>query len=120
MKKFNVKSAWVQRKLIYGALAVALGVAVAFGIITQEQADGVTANLDSIIGVLASLSLALASAKTHEGSDDKTTKGDLDAALKKIDRLSEAVQNVVNNAARGDEPKPETPGAPFGSIYPQG
>ncbi|CAB0544284.1 hypothetical protein FRC0418_00674 [Corynebacterium diphtheriae] len=132
---------WVVRKIVYGALAIIVAIVGAKGFITQDQADTIMNNVGNVFTVLAALGLSTASAKTHAGSDDKTTVQDVvqarktastvDGLASKLDRLAEALQGVVVSQSLGDdtarvndtvtEPKGVIqPVTSYGSLYPQG
>lgn len=68
----------IVRKVIYALLSAALGVLVVKGKLTQENADQI---VNTAVEFLAAVYLGVASAKVHRGSDDKTTKQDLDEAV---------------------------------------
>lgn len=66
------------RKAAYAILSAALGYLVVKGKITQDNADQLAT---TAVELISAILLAVASAKTHRGSDDRTTKQDLDKAV---------------------------------------
>lgn len=68
------------RRAAYFIVAAILAVLVAAGLITEAQYDSWTAIVEQLLPILGSVALTVAGAKTHEGSDDPTTREDVDAA----------------------------------------
>lgn len=76
--------AWI-RKLAYAVLSLVLVLVTGAGLITDAQADSWLAGLDQVITVLGAVGLGVAAAKTHRGSDDRTTARDIVDAQPHVD-----------------------------------
>ena len=68
------------RRAAYFVVAAVLAVLVAAGLITEAQYDSWAGIVEQLLPILGTVALAVAGAKTHEGSDDKTTREDLQLA----------------------------------------
>lgn len=106
MKESKWSESYVKRRLVYAAVVALSAVAVAFGFITQAQADQIETWLPLLISGLTGLgggSLALAN--THRGSDSTATGADVDRALTSgpdlgslVQQLAPTVRTEVENA----------------------
>lgn len=67
------------RRAAYFIVAGILAVLVAAGLITEAQYDSWTAIVEQLLPILGSVALTVAGAKTKHGSDDPTTREDVDA-----------------------------------------
>lgn len=68
------------RRAAYFIVAGILAVLVAAGLITEAQYDSWTAIVEQLLPILGSGALLVAGAKTHQGSDDPTTREDVELA----------------------------------------
>lgn len=97
---------YVKRRLIYAAVVALSAVAVAFGFITQAQADQVETWLPLLISGLTGLGGGgLALANTHRGSDSTAVGADVDRAFTAgpdlgslVQQLAPTVRTEVENA----------------------
>ena len=64
----------------YFVVAAVLAVLVAVGLVSEEQYASWTELAERFLPLLGTIALTVAGAKTHEGSDDKTTREDLQLA----------------------------------------
>ena len=68
------------RRATYFVVAAVLAVLVAVGLVSEEQYASWTELAERFLPLLGTIALTVAGAKTHEGSDDKTTREDLQLA----------------------------------------
>ena len=68
------------RRAAYFVVAAVLAVLVAVGLVSEEQYASWTELAERFLPLLGTIALTVAGAKTHEGSDDKTTREDLQLA----------------------------------------
>ena len=68
------------RRAAYFVVAAVLAVLVAVGLVSEEQYASWTELAERFLPLLGTIALTVAGAKTHEGSDDKTTREDLKLA----------------------------------------
>ena len=68
------------RRAAYFVVAAVLAVLVAVGLVSEEQYASWTELVERFLPLLGTIALTVAGAKTHEGSDDKTTREDLQLA----------------------------------------
>lgn len=68
------------RRAAYFIVAAILAVLVAAGLITEAQYDSWTGIVEQLLPILGSGALLVAGAKTHQGSDDPTTREDVQLA----------------------------------------
>lgn len=95
------------RRAIYYAIAAVLAALVAFGLITEEQFTSWTDIVEKLFPIIGSIALTFAGNKTHHGSDDPTTKEDVEAAFRAVQRVYQppvesaaaSVQNTMTYAA---------------------
>lgn len=95
------------RRAIYYAIAAVLAALVAFGLITEEQFTSWTDIVEKLFPIIGSIALTFAGNKTHHGSDDPTTKEDVEAAFRAVqpvyqppvESAAASVQNAVTYAA---------------------
>ena len=86
------------RRAAYFVVAAVLAVLVAVGLITEAQYDSWTGVAEQLLPILGTITLAVAGAKTHEGSDDKTTREDLQLAYQAAQPTYVPVQEQFNQA----------------------
>lgn len=67
------------RRAAYFIVATILAVLVAAGLITEAQYDSWTGIVEQLLPILGTGALLVAGAKTNYGSDDPTTRDDVDA-----------------------------------------
>lgn len=97
---------YVKRRLIYAVVVALSAVALAFGFITQAQADQIETWLPLLISGLTGLGGGgLALANTHRGSDSTATSGDVRRAESAgpdlgslVQQLAPTVRTEVENA----------------------
>ena len=96
------------RRAAYFIVAAILAVLVAAGLITEAQYDSWTGVVEQVLPILGTVALTVAGAKTHEGSDDKTTQHDLQLAYQGtqpvyepsvVDVARARVRDAYDNAA---------------------
>src|SRR5699024_3082769 len=68
------------RRAAYFVVAAVLAIMVAVGLVSEEQYAAWTELAERFLPLLGTIALAVAGAKTHGGSDDKTTREDLQIA----------------------------------------
>ena len=90
------------RRAAYFVVAAVLAVLVAVGLVSEEQYASWTELAERFLPLLGTIALTVAGAKTHEGSDDKTTREDLQLAYQAAQPTYAPVQEqfnqVVDNA----------------------
>lgn len=91
------------RRAAYFIVAGILAVLVAGGLITEAQYDSWTGIVEKLLPILGSVALTVAGAKTHEGSDDPTTREDVQLAYQATQTI--AVPEPVE-VAQDVEPDP--------------
>ena len=84
------------RRAAYFVVAAVLAVLVAVGLITEAQYDSWTGIVEQLLPILGTVALTVAGAKTHEGSDDKTTREDLQLAYQAAQPTYIPVQEQFN------------------------
>ena len=87
------------RRAAYFIVAAILAVLVAAGLITEAQYDSWTGIVEQLLPILGTGALLVAGAKTNYGSDDPTTREDLQLAYQAVSTV-----NVVE-----PEPVPDAP-----------
>ena len=68
------------RRAAYFIVAAILAVLVAAGLITEAQYDSWTGIVEQLLPILGTGALLVAGAKTNQGSDDPTTREDIQLA----------------------------------------
>src|SRR5699024_5743477 len=68
------------RRAAYFVVAAVLAVLVAVGLVSAEQYASWPELAERFLPLLGTIALTVAGATTHEGSDDKTTREDLQVA----------------------------------------
>lgn len=68
------------RRAAYFIVAAILAVLVAAGLITEAQYDSWTGIVEQLLPILGTVALAVAGTKTNYGSDDPTTREDVQLA----------------------------------------
>ena len=104
------------RRAAYFVVAAVLAVLVAVGLVSEEQYASWTELAERFLPLLGTIALTVAGAKPHEGSDDKTTREDLQLAYQAaqptyvpvqepsvIDAAYERARNASNGAANALE-----------------
>ena len=90
------------RRAAYFVVAAVLAVLVAVGLVSEEQYASWTELAERFLPLLGTIALTVAGAKTHEGSDDKTTREDLQLAYQAAQPtyvpVQEQFNQVVDNA----------------------
>ena len=86
------------RRAAYFVVAAVLAVLVAAGLITEAQYDSWAGIVEQLLPILGTVALAVAGAKTHEGSDDKTTREDLQLAYQAAQPTYVPVQEQFTQA----------------------
>lgn len=94
------------RRAAYFVVAAVLAVLVAVGLVSEEQYASWTELAERFLPLLGTIALTVAGAKTHEGSDDKTTREDLQLAYQAAqptyipvqEQFSQAVDNARQSA----------------------
>src|SRR5699024_12394025 len=90
------------RRAAYFVVAAVLAVLVAVGLVSEEQYASWTELAERFLPLLGTVALTVAGAKTHEGSDDKTTREDLQLAYQAAQPtyvlVQEQFNQVVDNA----------------------
>ena len=90
------------RRAAYFVVAAVLATLVAAGLITEAQYDSWAGIVEQLLPILGTVALTVAGAKTHEGSDDKTTREDLQLAYQAAQPtyvpVQEQFSQVVDNA----------------------
>lgn len=79
-------AAW--RRVAYFVIAGLIAVAVALGLITEAQYESWVSVLERLFPLLGTIALSVAGAKTHKGSDDPTTREDVDLAYQRAAPLT--------------------------------
>lgn len=90
------------RRAAYFIVAAILAVLVAAGLITEAQYDSWTELAERFLPLLGSIALTVAGTKTNYGSDDPTTREDVDAAYQSAQpvTISEPAPLTVAEAER--------------------
>ena len=89
------------RRAAYFVVAAVLAVLVAAGLVSEEQYTSWTELAERFLPLLGTIALTVAGAKTHEGSDDKTTQQDLQLAYQGAQPVYEpSVMDVAYARAR--------------------
>lgn len=70
----------LRRKVGYAIATVIGAIFFAFGIVTAEQLNTLEGAIDALAPILWPVATGIATAKTHRGSGDPTTREDVDAA----------------------------------------
>jgi len=86
------------RRAAYFIVAAILAVLVAAGLITEAQYDSWTGIAEQLLPILGTIALTVAGAKTNYGSDDKTTREDLQLAYQAAQPTYVPVQEQFNQA----------------------
>src|SRR5699024_2291101 len=94
------------RRAIYYVIAAVLAALVASGLITEEQFTSWTDIVEKLFVIIGSIALTFARNKTHPGSDDPTTKEDVEAAFRAVQAVYQppvesaaaSIQNAVTYA----------------------
>ena len=86
------------RRAAYFVVAAVLAVLVAVGLVSEEQYASWTELAERFLPLLGTIALTVAGAKTHEGSDDKTTREDLQLAYQAAQPTYVPVQEQFNQA----------------------
>lgn len=73
--------AW--RRAAYFLVAAILALLVAVGVITEAQYDSWSGVVQDLLPLIGTVALSVAGAKTHRGSDDYTTREDVDLAYQR-------------------------------------
>ena len=84
------------RRAAYFVVAAVLAVLVAAWLITEAQYDSWAGIVEQLLPILGTVALTVAGAKTHEGSDDKTTREDLQLAYQAAQPTYIPVQEQFN------------------------
>ena len=84
------------RRAAYFVVAAVLAVLVAAGLVSEEQYASWTELAERFLPLLGTIALTVAGAKTHEGSDDKTTREDLQLAYQAAQPTYVPVQEQFN------------------------
>ena len=84
------------RRAAYFVVAAVLAVLVAVGLVSEEQYASWTELAERFLPLLGTIALTVAGAKTHEGSDDKTTREDLQLAYQAAQPTYVPVQEQFN------------------------
>lgn len=94
------------RRAAYFVVAAVLAVLVAVGIVSEDQYASWTELAERFLPLLGTIALTVAGTKTHEGSDDKTTRQDLQLAYQAaqpvyppVESTAASVQDAVTYAA---------------------
>lgn len=89
------------RRAAYFVVAAVLAVLVAAGLVSEEQYASWTELAERFLPLLGTVALTVAGAKTHEGSDDRTTQHDLQLAYQGTQPVQEpSVVDVAYARAR--------------------
>lgn len=83
------------RRAAYFVVAAVLAVLVAVGLVSEEQYASWTELAERFLPLLGTIALTVAGAKTHEGSDDKTTREDLQLAYQAAQPVYTPAQEPV-------------------------
>ena len=86
------------RRAAYFIVAAILAVLVAAGLITEAQYDSWTGIVEQLLPILGTGALLVAGAKTNYGSDDPTTREDLQLAYQAAQPTYIPVQEQFNQA----------------------
>ena len=86
------------RRAAYFVVAAVLAVLVAVGLVSEEQYASWTELAERFLPLLGTIALTVAGAKTHEGSDDKTTREDLQLAYQAAQPTYVPVQEQFSQA----------------------
>ena len=86
------------RRAAYFVVAAVLAVLVAVGLVSEEQYASWTELAERFLPLLGTIALTVAGAKTHEGSDDKTTREDLQLAYQAAQPTYVPVQEQFTQA----------------------
>ena len=94
------------RRAAYFVVAAVLAVLGAVGLVSEEQYASWTELAERFLPLLGTIALTVAGAKTHEGSDDKTTREDLQLAYQAAqptyvpvqEQFSQAVDDALESA----------------------
>ena len=84
------------RRAAYFVVAAVLAVLVAVGLVSEEQYASWTELAERFLPLLGTIALTVAGAKTHEGSDDKTTREDLQLAYQAAQPTYVPIQEQFN------------------------
>ena len=99
------------RRATYFVVAAVLAVLVAVGLVSEEQYASWTELAERFLPLLGTIALTVAGAKTHEGSDDKTTREDLQLAYQaaqptyvpvqeRFDQVLDTARQSAGNASK--------------------
>ena len=99
------------RRAAYFVVAAVLAVLVAAGLITEAQYDSWAGIVEQLLPILGTVALAVAGAKTSYGSDDPTTREDLQLAYQaaqptyvpvqeQFDQVLDTARQSVGNASK--------------------
>ena len=86
------------RRAAYFVVAAVLATLVAAGLITEAQYDSWAGIVEQLLPILGTVALAVAGAKTSYGSDDPTTREDLQLAYQAAQPTYAPVQEQFNQA----------------------
>ena len=92
-----MKQPWIYRKYAYLAASALLVFFAGKGYITDAQSADLLGQIDQLIGAIL---LLIAGTKTNAGSDDPTTKSDLDKVKDMV--LEKNVGEIVNGLQQLD------------------
>ena len=84
------------RRATYFIVAAILAILVAAGLITEAQYDSWTGIAEQLLPILGTIALTVAGAKTNYGSDDPTTREDLQLAYQAAQPTYVPVQEQFN------------------------
>lgn len=86
------RTPWFIRKVTYAVLAIIMAVLFVTGVITEAQADQITAKLDQLLGYAVAFGgFMVATSKTGEGSDSTATATDVATALQQSATINPAM-----------------------------
>ena len=86
------------RRAAYFVVAAVLAVLVAVGLVSEEQYASWTELAERFLPLLGTIALTVAGAKTNYGSDDPTTREDLQLAYQAAQPTHVPVQEQFNQA----------------------
>ena len=93
------------RRAAYFIVAAILAVLVAAGLITEAQYDSWTGVVEQLLPILGTVALAVAGTKTNHGSDDPTTREDVQLAYQAAQPVYTPAQEPVVEQV-DDSPEP--------------